>query len=76
MIRKGQSLYYAFFTRVPAGEFNGMVALRGLSSKRFRVVDYVRNHVFGEVIGPQASISVSFRDSLLLLVKPASAPPT
>jgi alpha-galactosidase len=76
VIRKGQSLHYAFFTRVPGEEFNGKVALRGLSSERFRVVDYVRNQVFGEVTGPEASISASFRDSLLLLVEPVSAPRT
>ena len=39
----------------------------------FRVVDYVRNHDFGEVTGPEANISVSFRDSLLLLAEPVSA---
>jgi alpha-galactosidase len=74
VIRKGQSLYYAFFTRVPGEEFNGKVALRGLSSQRFRVVDYVRNRVLGEVTRPEANLAVSFSDSLLLLVEPV--PPT
>ena len=55
-------------------EFNGKVGLRGLSSQRFRVVDYVRNRVLGEVTGPEANLAVSFRDSLLLLVEPV--PPT
>jgi alpha-galactosidase len=76
VIRKGQSLYYAFFTRVPGGGFNGKIALRGISSAHFRVVDYVHNHVFGKVTGPEANVSVSFRDSLLLLVEPVSTPGT
>jgi len=59
---------------VPAGKFNGEVTLRGLSSQRFRVVDYLRSRVFGEVTGPEANLAVSFRDSLLLLVEPV--PPT
>jgi alpha-galactosidase len=74
VIRKGQSLYYAFFTRLPGAEFSGKITLRGLSPARFRVVDYVRDHDFGEVTGPEANISVSFRDSLLLLVEPVSPP--
>lgn len=76
VIRKGQSFYYAFFTRLPGGAFNGKIPLRGLSSARFRVVDYVRNQVIGEVAGPEANISVGFRDSLLLVAEPASAPGT
>jgi alpha-galactosidase len=75
VIRKGQSLYFAFFTRVPGAEFNGKVVLRGLSSARFRVTDYVGNHVMGEVTGPEANIPVSFRDSLLLVAEPVSASP-
>jgi alpha-galactosidase len=76
VIRKGQSLYYAFFTHLPGGEFQGKIILRGLPPARFRVVDYVRNHVYGEVTGPEANITAGFRDSLLLLVEPASAPGT
>jgi alpha-galactosidase len=73
VIRKGQIFYYAFFTRVPGEEFKGKITLRGLSSDRFRVTDYVGNHLLGEVSGPEANISVSFRDSFLLAVEPASA---
>jgi alpha-galactosidase len=73
VVRKGQALYYGFFTRLPGGEFNGKVTLRGLPSGRFRVTDYVQNRVVGEVTAADATLAVSFRDSLLLFAEPVSA---
>lgn len=74
VIRKGRRLYYAFFTRLPGGEFNGNISLRGLSRERYRVVDYVHHHDFGEVRGPNPTLTVGFHDSLLLRVEPLSPP--
>ena len=73
VIRKEQKLYYGFFTRVPGGEFSGKITLRGLSAGRYRVTDYVQQQVIGEVSGPEAVLSTSFRDSLLLLADPMPA---
>lgn len=61
---------------VSANGFNPtrvIVTLRGLSSGRFRVTDYVQNREVGEVTAAEATLSVSFRDSLLLLAEPVSA---
>jgi alpha-galactosidase len=74
VIRKEQKLYYGFFTRVPGGEFSGKITLRGLSAGRYRVTDYVQQQVISEVSGPEAVLSASFRDSLLLLADPMPAP--
>jgi alpha-galactosidase len=70
VIRKGEKLYYGLFTRTPGEEFNGRISLRGLSSGRYRVKDYVQNRTIGDVEGPEAEVSASFRDSLLLLAEP------
>ena len=67
VIRKEQKLYYGFFTRVPGEDFSGNIVLHGLSSGRYRVTDYVKNQVIGEVAGPEAKIGTTFHDSLLLV---------
>src|SRR6185437_16010094 len=66
-IRKGDSMYYAFY----APQWTGSVALRGLSSKRYRVVDYVNDKALGVVKGPVAELPVSFEKSLLIVASPA-----
>jgi alpha-galactosidase len=74
VIRKGNKLYYGFFTRVPGEEFTGKVTLRGLSSGRYHLTDYVEHRVAGEVAGPEAELPASFRDSLLLVAEPIAVP--
>ena len=61
-IRKGESLYYAFY----ADRFEGKVELRGLSGRRYRVRDYESGRDLGVVDGPRASLAASFKNHLLL----------
>jgi alpha-galactosidase len=62
VIRKGNTLYYAFF----APHFAGPVTLRGLPPGKYSVVDYVRNKPLGNVEGPQGELKVQFEKSLLV----------
>ncbi len=71
-IRKGDKLYYGFFTQTPGDKFIGTIELRGLAAHRYRVTDYVANRVVGEASGPTASLPADFRDSLLLVAEPIS----
>jgi alpha-galactosidase len=64
-IRKGESLYYAFF----ADRFTGKVELRGLGTRRYRVRDYEAGRDLGVVDGP-SPLDVTFRHHLLLEAKP------
>jgi alpha-galactosidase len=66
-IRKGDTLYYAFY----APRFAGAVELRGLTvGGRYRVRDYVNGKDLGLVNGPGPRLDVSFRRHLLLEAAP------
>ncbi len=65
-IRKGQTMYYAFFAK----QWKGPVELRGLEDRKYSVVDYVRGKSLGTVDGHNAHLSVEFDGDLLLEVKP------
>lgn len=65
VIKKGNVLYYSFFSDKP---FNGNVTLRGLGGKTYSVVDYANGKKYGDVTGKNPNISVDFRDFLLLKV--------
>ena len=66
-IRKGNSLYYAFF----APRHDGFVELRGLAADRaYAVRDYQNDVELGKVKGPVARLSVRFSRSLLLEATP------
>ena len=66
-IRKGNSLYYAFF----APRHDGFVELRGLAADRaYAVRDYQNDVEIGKVKGPVARLSVRFSRSLLLEATP------
>jgi alpha-galactosidase len=65
-IRKGQTMYYAFFAK----EWKGPVELRGLEDRKYSVVDYVGGKSLGTVAGHNAHLSVEFEGDLLLEVKP------
>jgi alpha-galactosidase len=65
-IRKGQTMYYAFFAK----RWKGTVELRGLEDRNYSVVDYVTGENFRTVPGHSAHLPVEFDRDLLLEVKP------
>ena len=65
-IRKGQTMYYAFF----ANQWKGIVDLRGLEDRRYTVVDYVSEKTLATVSGPNAHLPVEVHGHLLLEVRP------
>ena len=65
-IRKGETLYYAFF----ADRFRGKVELRGLDDRRYRIRDYETGRDFGSVNGPGARLDAAFQRHLLLEAVP------
>jgi alpha-galactosidase len=66
VIRKDQTMYYAFFAR----QWNGPVELRGLEDRNYSVVDYVTGKNLGTVTGHIAHLPVEFDRNLLLEVRP------
>jgi alpha-galactosidase len=91
-IEKDGNMFYAFYAdnkgskpaerRRPVTEINnsggwkGRVELRGLQTRQYKVVDYVNNKEYGTVTGPNASLNVQFRDSLLLQATPMGNGPS
>ncbi len=65
-IRKGSSMYYAFY----ALEWNGKVELRGLANRSYRITDYENGQDLGAVRGPVATLPASFQKHLLLEARP------
>ena len=65
-IRKGGSMFYAFF----APEWNGKISLRGLSDRAYRITDYENGKDLGAIHGPVATMNVQFEKHLLLQAKP------
>jgi alpha-galactosidase len=65
-IRKGEAMYYAFFSR----HWNGSIELRGLQDRNYQLMDYVNHKDLGMVHGPKAVISVRFNQDLLLQALP------
>jgi alpha-galactosidase len=65
-IRKGETLYYAFY----APKWSGTVELRGLQEKGYRVRDYVNGKDYAMVQGPVAPLPVQFNGYLLLEAAP------
>ncbi|HXY03096.1 MAG TPA: glycoside hydrolase family 36 protein [Terriglobales bacterium] len=66
VIRRDQSMYYAFFAR----HWEGRVGLRGLDDRNYSVYDYVNNKSYGTVRGREARLPVEFGGHLLLEVRP------
>ena len=66
MIRKDQTMYYAFFAK----QWKGPVELRGLEDRNYSVVDYVTGKSFGTVSRHNAHLPVEFDEHLLLEVRP------
>jgi len=66
VIRKDQTLYYAFFAK----HWKGPVQLRGLQDRNYTVLDYVNGTNFGTLSGHNAQLPVEFDKHLLLEVRP------
>ena len=66
VIRKQQTLYYAFYAK----HWKGPVELRGLEGRTYDVVDYVNGTKLGTVPGHDAHLTVEFEKHLLLEVRP------
>jgi len=65
-IRKNGAMYYAFYDNA----WKGVLTLRGLEARSYRVTDYVSGTDHGTVRGPEARLTVDFQKSLLLEAKP------
>jgi alpha-galactosidase len=66
VIRKDQTMYYAFFAK----QWRGPVELRGLEDRNYSVVDYVKGISLGTVSGHSAHLQVEFDGNLLVEVRP------
>lgn len=66
VIRKQQTLYYAFYAR----HWKGPVELRGLEDRTYDVVDYVNGTKLGTLSGHNAHLTVEFEKHLLLEMRP------
>ncbi len=66
VIRKDQTLYYAFYAK----HWKGPIELRGLEDRTYSVADYVNGTKLGTVSGHHASLAVEFDRHLLLEVRP------
>ncbi len=56
VIRKDQTMYYAFFAK----QWKGPVELRGLEDRNYSVVDYVTGKNLGTVSGHNAHLPIEF----------------
>jgi alpha-galactosidase len=65
-IRRNTKMYYSFY----AAEWKGPVELRGLSNRKYRVVDYENGKDLGSVQGPTTKLDISFSKHLMLEVSP------
>jgi len=65
-IRKSGEMYYGFF----APHWWGIVELRGLDDRMYRLVDYEHGKELGSVRGPTAHISADFDKHLLVEARP------
>jgi alpha-galactosidase len=66
VIVKSDTMYYAFY----AENWKGVVELRGLENKKYRVRDYFNNNELGTVNGVGATTDVKFNQFLLVEVFP------
>ena len=66
VIRKDQTLYYAFFAK----HWKGPIQLRGLQDRNYTVLDYVNGTSLGTLSGHNAQLPVEFDKHLLLEVRP------
>ena len=69
-IRKGTTMYYAFY----APHWSGDLQLRGLSPGRYKISDYVNHRDLGTVDGPTSTLNVAFDHDLLIAAEPLGGP--
>ncbi len=62
VIRKADTLYYAFYSP----EWKGEIELRGLDKGKYRITDYVNGKDLGTVDSENPRINVEFRRNLLI----------
>ena len=65
-IQKGDTMYYAVY----APSYDGKISLRGLGNGPYRVFDYENDTPLGEITGASKSLTVSFKQHLLLKAVP------
>ena len=69
VLRKGETLYYAFYAQGLDESFSGRIQLRGLeASKTYRVWDYVAEREIARIDGADPVIPVTFKGALLVKV--------
>jgi len=66
VVRKGGSMFYAFF----APQWHGKITLRGLTGRAYHITDYENGVDLGTVRGPDAALDVHFEKHLLLQAEP------
>ena len=62
VIQKNENFYFAFY----ANEWQGVIELRGLERKKYRVHDYVNDLDLGTITGPVGKINPTFKEHLLI----------
>jgi alpha-galactosidase len=70
VIRKGERLYFAFFTPHIMDTFQGRLELRGLDACSYRLHDYVDDRPLGNVRGPIGDLEITFQGFLLIFAMP------
>jgi alpha-galactosidase len=68
VIRKGDTLFYAFYAR----DWKGEIKLRGLEKEQYEVTDYVNGQIKETVKKENPVISAAFEKYLLLMAYPVS----
>jgi alpha-galactosidase len=66
VIQKADTLHYAFYAK----SWDGSIELRGLTSERYKVRDYVNNVDLGEITKQMPSMNFKFQKNLLIEVYP------
>jgi alpha-galactosidase len=67
-IQKGDTLFYAFY----ADNWNGIVKLKGLTKKEYRIFDYYNNKDYGTITSGKPELQVTFDRFLLLKAVPVN----
>ncbi|MGE5384208.1 MAG: glycoside hydrolase family 36 protein [Omnitrophica WOR_2 bacterium] len=68
VIRKSDTLFYAFY----ANDYKGEINLKGLSNKPYKIVDYVDNRDLGITEPGKQNLQVDFKKYLLVMAYPVA----
>ncbi len=66
VIEKGDTLYYAFYAK----DWKGKIQLKGLTHKKYKVLDYFNKKDYGKIMATKPEIDAVFDKFLLLMVYP------